>query len=120
MENDNIMEFKPEDNKTKVEIEDYCYRFEEMKDAMNTSIDNITTIIKEQGRLVEIVEAAEDAEDFKEFVSETKNQIEKLTAQKEKLLLRVGLLTSVLTECAANPESAKLISTLSTVLGIFE
>ena len=59
--------------KKEVQINDHCYRFEEMRDQMMQSLTNINRVLKQQRRLMTIVEEAiKDDEDkekqpFEEF-----------------------------------------------------
>ena len=122
MEESNILKFEGENVKTEatqVAIEDYCYRFDEMKDAMTASVDNISKIIKEQTRLIEIVEAAEDAKDFEQFINESKEQITSLDEQRSKLNRNIGLLTMLLDKCREDASHAETVSLLSEILGLF-
>ena len=129
MEENNIMEIENEEirqDKNEMTIEDYCYRYEEMKDSMEQSIFNINKVIDHQTDLINIVKNAivdyeeDKKKEFETFVEGLKEQNENYQNQIGLLNVRIQLLTQILDECKQNPDAAKLISMLSVVLGLFE
>lgn len=129
MEENNIMEIENEEirqDKNEMTIEDYCYRYEEMKDSMEQSVFNINKVIDHQTDLINIVENAivdyeeDKKKEFETFVEGLKEQNENYQNQIGLLNVRIQLLTQILDECKQNPDAAKLISMLSVVLGLFE
>ena len=107
-----------------IELEDKCYRYQEMVDAISQSIINMNSIIKQQERLIEIVENAEYTDDeekshFEGFIKESKEQVESLKSQIETLKTKQGLLILVLQKCYEDSEYAKVVTMLSDALGIF-
>ena len=111
--------------KKEVQINDHWYRFEEMRDQMMQSLTNINRVLKQQRRLMTIVEEAiKDDEDkekqpFEEFIKDTEEQNKKLEEQKEILARRIGFLNAVLIRCKDNSDNAELVSLLAEALGMF-
>ncbi len=108
-----------------VNIEDICYRLEEMITAMEQSIDNINKVNSQQNKLISIIEESEkdieeDKREFTEFINETKEQLEKMEEQKSQLLVKKEILTQVVDKCKEDSEVSKFISMLSFVIGLFK
>lgn len=112
-------------DKKGLNIEDICYRLEEMSDAMQNSIDNIDKINNQQGKLIEIIanvekDIEEDKKEFKEFIEETKEQCENLNSQKSSLFVKKEILTQIVDKCKEDKEVSKYISMLAYVIGLFK
>lgn len=127
MEDEKIIQFpKNEENKTEVEIENYTYRFEEMIEALEQSINNIDVVAKQQSQLAEIVSAAthdyeeKEKKPFDDFIEGMENQNKNLKEQKETLIAKKELIKQVVERCKNDEEHAKTVSILVEALGIFK
>ena len=89
------------------------------------TLTNINRVLKQQRRLMTMVEEAiKDDEDkekqpFEEFIKDTEEQNKKLEEQKEILATRIGFLNAVLAKCKDNAANAELVSLLAEALGMF-
>lgn len=102
------------------EVKDYTYRFEEMKDAMEASINNLDRVKEQQAELIKLVENSEQKEFFAEFLEDSKKQQENFDKQREQLQIKIALLVTLLDKCKANKEIEEAVATLSEVLGLFK
>lgn len=98
----------------------YIYRFEEMKDAMEASINNLDKVKEQQAKLLKIVESDKDAEYFKDFIEESKKQQENFEKQRNELEVKIALLVTLLDKCKANEEVSQAVYTLCEILGLFK
>lgn len=119
-------EMMPDDkNWTTNEVEeqgtnDYIYRFEEMKDAMEASINNLDRVKEQQAKLIELVENSEQKEFFNEFLEDSKKQQENFDKQREALQIKISLLATLLERCHNDSNAAEIVSMLSEILGLFK
>ena len=102
------------------EVKDYTYRFEEMKDAMEASINNLDRVREQQAKLIKLVENSDQKEFFAEFLEDSKKQQENFDKQREQLQIKIALLVTLLDKCKANKEIEEAIAILSEVLGLFK
>ena len=102
------------------EVKDYTYRFEEMKDAMEASINNLDRVKEQQAKLIKLVENSDQKEFFAEFLEDSKKQQENFDKQREQLQIKIALLVTLLDKCKANKEIEEAIAILSEVLGLFK
>lgn len=115
-----------ENKKEQIELQDYCYRIDEMRDQMLQSLMNIEKILTQQNRLMDFVKEGikndtdEEKQSYEEFLKETETQNQKLEEQKTILSKRIGILALILEKCKDNKENAELISLLCEALGIFQ
>lgn len=105
----------------KVEIEDYTYRFEEMKESMEESLKNLILVMEQQERLNKLINNSsdEDKEYFKDFIEDTNKQLDVLKQQKVKLFANIEILKQIIERIKADSEQAKTISMLATLLNLF-
>lgn len=115
-----------EDDKQEVVIEDICYRFEEMVDGMEASMTNISQIISQQKKLVDIISTATDDYDeeekkpFDELCKSTETQVKNLETQMSTLAVKKSLIEEVIKRCKEDSEHSKTISILAKGLGLFD
>ena len=102
------------------EVKDYTYRFEEMKDAMEASINNLDRVREQQAKLIKLVENSDQKEFFAAFLEDSKKQQENFDKQREQLQIKIALLVTLLDKCKANKEIEEAIAILSEVLGLFK
>lgn len=98
----------------------YLYRFEEMKDAMEMSINNLDKVREQQNKLLELVENSEQKEYFTDFLEESKKQVETFEKQRSELQVKIALLVTLLDKCKENEEVEEAINILSEILGLFK
>lgn len=91
-------------------MKDQIFRLEEMLDSMRASIENIKGVKKQQEELIEIVENSDKKEDFKDFIDESKKQIDSLGVQILELSDRVSVWEEIINECYTNDSSKELIN----------
>ena len=105
----------------KVEIEDYIYRFEEMKESMEESLKNLILVMEQQERLNKLINNSsdEDKEYFKDFIEDTNKQLDVLKQQKVKLFANIEILKQIIERIKGDSEQAKTISMLATLLNLF-
>ena len=105
----------------KVEIEDYTYRFEEMKESMEECLKNLILVMEQQEKLNELINNSsdEDKEYFKDFIEDTNKQLDVLKQQKVKLFANIEILKQIIERIKADSEQAKTISMLATLLNLF-
>ena len=120
-ENYNMEDEKIIKMKNKVEIEDYTYRFEEMKESMEESLKNLILVMEQQERLNKLINNSsdEDKEYFKDFIEDTNKQLDVLKQQKVKLFANIEILKQIIERIKADSEQAKTISMLATLLNLF-
>ena len=102
------------------EVKSYIYRFEEMKDAMEGSLNNLDGILEQQSKLIDLVKNSEEKEYFEKFIEESEKQLEKLQEQRNNLSIKISLLVQVIERCKSNSAIEETISILSDVLGLFK
>lgn len=100
--------------------ESLTYRLEEMVDAMEESLDNLKRITEQQKLLIKVVEESEESENFKEFIEDSKKQIENFVEQNEKLTLKKQSIEEIVSECKADAKTDSIVTNLLTALGIFQ
>ena len=105
---------------TPVTFEDKTYRLEEMCDAIDQSILNINNIIKQQKKLISIVNHSKHKDEFKEFVQSCHKQIENLQTQRDAIAEEKTLLNVVIDMCHNNEDSKKAVTLVLTALRVFE
>lgn len=115
---ENNEEIKMENSE--LDIPNFTYRYEEMVDAIKSSIDNLEKVMVDQNKLIDLVEKSEESKDFEEFIKESKEQLETLNQQKMELVVKQEILTQVVDMCKEDEKQAKIISMLSLALGIFK
>lgn len=129
MENEEVKNEKlslVESEKQEVEIEDICYRFEEMIDGMDASLKNIGQVIKQQRGLVDIISTAihdydeEEKKPYDELCKSTEEQTRNLVDQANTLLYKKSLIEEVVKRCKEDSEHSKTISILAKGLGLFD
>ena len=105
----------------KVEIEDYTYSFEEMKESMEESLKNLILVMEQQERLNKLINNSpnEDKEYFKDFIEDTNKQLDVLKQQKVKLFANIEILKQIIERIKGDSEQAKTISMLATLLNLF-
>lgn len=114
------------ENKNEVEIEDILYRIEEMQEGIDFSITNITKIISQQKRLIDMISTAihdddeEERKPYEEFCNSTEEEIKNLEDQKSKLIFKKSLIEEVIKRCREDSEQSKTISILSEAIGLFK
>lgn len=120
-ENYNMEDEKIIKMENKVEIEDYTYRFEEMKESMEESLKNLILVIEQQEKLNELINNSSDEykEYFKNFIEDTNKQLDVLKQQKVKLFANIEILKQIIERIKADSEQAKTISMLATLLNLF-
>ena len=120
-ENYNMEDEKIIKMENKVEIEDYTYRFEEMKESMEESLKNLILVMEQQEKLNELINNSsdEDKEYFKDFIEDTNKQLDVLKQQKVKLFANIEILKQIIERIKADSEQAKTISMLATLLNLF-
>ena len=106
-------------NRKSVELEEQTYRLEEMCDAMKQSLDNCSLVIEQQDELIKIVLASEKATNFRNFISDSEKQLERLKEQKSTLSVRQDMLKQVVDACKENKEIARIVTMLVIALGVF-
>lgn len=102
-----------------IEIKDILYRIEEMKDAMNNSIENINNVVSQQLTLTDIINSSDKKEEFENFIKDMEKQNEQLNVQKNVLIIRKELLSQVIERCKNDIEQSKTVSILAKAIGMF-
>lgn len=107
-------------NENSQKKESCLYRFEEMLDSLERSINNISSIQVEQQKLVDLIEKTDEANEFAEFVESMKSQIEDLESQKTVLVIRRTHLTSVIEMSKSNPAMEMFLNSFCMAIGMFD
>ena len=101
-------------------IEDITYRFEELKESFEESLNNLSEVICQQEKLIRIVADNDKDKEFKEFIEESNQQLSNLREQKEKLLYKKELISQVIDTCHTDTNCSKVISILAEAIGLFK
>ena len=106
-------------NENENKTENVLYKFEEMADAMQKSIENIEKIVSQQVKLINVIENNNEDKSFDEFLVESKSQTEKLNEQLNVLKHRQETLLLVIKKCKEDEKCSEVLSLLSDALGMF-
>lgn len=91
-------------------------KLDEMTEAMQSSLENLSTIINQQTILIDIVEKANNKE-LEDFVKEVKTQLINLNSQKEGLISKLEAYKDILNITDENAKKA--MNQLLKALGVF-
>ena len=105
---------------TPVTFEDKTYRLEEMCDAIDQSVVNINNVIKQQKKLISIVNHSKHKDEFKEFVRSCNNQVTNLQQQRDAINEEQAILKVVIDMCHNNEECKKAVMLVLTALRVFD
>lgn len=102
-----------------VKTESVLYRFEEMLDSINASIDNAKSVAKEQQELLRIVKAAETEHDFSDFIKGVETQQANINEQVVVLEQRRDTIQQIVDLAKSDAKLEDSISKLAIALGMF-
>lgn len=111
---------KEKSNQTELEIQDVTYRFEEMYDSIEKSLDNLVAVQNEQTALIDLVKSNDADKKFEKFIDEMTKQSELLEQQRCKLVVKKEILKQVIDAAKTNEVVARNISMLCKAIGMFE
>lgn len=100
--------------------ESKVFMFNEMIEAMDKSIDNITHVISEQKLLVQIIKDSKYSKQFTEFIDANVKQIENLQSQLSELTDRKKKLEKVMSIVALDAPAKAMLELLIDALGLFK
>lgn len=96
----------------------YGYKFTEMIDEIDTSIENANAVNAQQFELIVLLENSDKKEKFKEFIESLKGQTNDILNQVNKLKFRRQCLKEVEELCKTNPAASYAVSMLLEGLGL--
>lgn len=105
--------------KEKEQVLDKAIMFEEMRDSMQQSVDNISMIIEQQKDLIKLVEENNKENKYDDFIKEMKEGIENLENQKNTLSLRISKANKLLLVIKNDEKVKEYFLNMCDVFGIF-
>ena len=105
--------------KQEVQEVDKLATFEEMKENMEQTINNLGVILEQQGDLVKIVMENDKDKKFEEFINEMNHKISDIANQREVLKIRVEKINSLLLLARNDEKFKKVLLDIFDIFGIF-